>query len=252
MDRLKVFSSTSVKSIAILMMLIDHFAATILYSLIVDRGYKEYADLYYFCRYIGRVAFPIFCYILVEGFIHTKNLEKYIKRMLLFAFISEVPFDMAIKGVFLEFSHQNVFFTLALGLIAIWFIEYSFNNFRYDDPIRIAGAWCGVSICCAITYYAKTDYALIGVIIVVLIYLFRNAPVIPCFIGPVLLIVWEYIKYYGENRTRYFEIASFLAVPILLMYNGKRGHLKIKWLFYIIYPLHLFIIGLVRMRYFNG
>ena len=98
----KGLNSFQLKCIAIVTMLIDHIGAIIFPT---QMGF----------RIIGRFSFPIFCFLLVEGFHHTKDVKKYMIRLGIFALISEIPYDLAFRNVFLEFERQNVFFTLLLG-----------------------------------------------------------------------------------------------------------------------------------------
>lgn len=132
-------TGSTLKIIAIVCMLIDHIGAVILerylyanglsyktMQMMVEGGFGNLqkvviADL--ILRLIGRLAFPIFCFLLVEGFYYTSNRAKYVLRLFLFALISEVPFDFAFKNSWLEFSYQNVFFTLTIGLLTIWGID---------------------------------------------------------------------------------------------------------------------------------
>ena len=103
-------------------MLIDHIAAVLVDS-------RAYPELYGAMREIGRLAFPVFCFLIVEGYFNTKNVKKYVGRLLIFGVISEIPFDLAIFGrPGTEFAHQNVFFTLLTGLLVIWFIDTHKEN----------------------------------------------------------------------------------------------------------------------------
>ena len=124
-------SASVLKWIAVVTMLIDHFAAAVYWQL----DGKEY-EIYRILRYIGRIAFPIYCFLLVEGFFYTHNVKKYIGRCLVFALLSEIPFNMAIFGKVWYPQGQNVYFTLTLGLCALVVL----------DKIRKAGAqydiWC--------------------------------------------------------------------------------------------------------------
>ena len=99
-------------------MIVDHFAVAIY----VNTANYQF-DVYRIMRGIGRIAFPIYCFLLVEGFYHTHDVKKYISRCFLFAVISEVPFDLAVHGVWFYPGAQNVFFTLAIGLCTLYAVS---------------------------------------------------------------------------------------------------------------------------------
>lgn len=118
-------SGSTLKLIAIFTMLIDHTAATVILQMINNGiGGQTLIDIYWVMRSIGRMAFPVFCFLLVEGFKYTHSREKYAARMFIFALISEIPFDLAINNTVLEFKSNNVFFTLLLGLLAITVLDW--------------------------------------------------------------------------------------------------------------------------------
>ena len=114
------------KLIAVISMLIDHTSAVILEQI---PGLENPAFL---MRIIGRLAFPIYCFLLVEGFYHTRSRAKYAGRLFLFALISEVPFDLAFSRRMWDFSSNNVFFTLLFGLLVIWGVEGIKQKFVAD------------------------------------------------------------------------------------------------------------------------
>ena len=148
----KILSQETLKIIACVTMLIDHIGAVFVPSM------GNYY-VYYGMRIIGRLAFPIYCFLLVEGAIHTSNRMKYAKRLLIFAFISEIPFDLAFFNHFVALEHQNVFFTLFLGLVCIMILE--------SAPQYTV-------LCFVLAYVAElanTDYGMMGVIFIVLYYL---------------------------------------------------------------------------------
>lgn len=241
-------SAAALKNIALITMIIDHFAAGIIFCLVKYQGHTELAQIYYACRYIGRLAFPIYCYFIVEGFYHTSNIKKYLLRLFIFALISEVVFDMALKRTYFELTHQNVFFTLFLGLLAITGINYFFTNYIYGDVRRLLGASFCFAVCALIAHFCKTDYSEKGVLIIVVIYVLHGIPILPEIIGPTILAIFEMIDSAGKN-SKYFEVAAILAIPLLLMYNGKKGRGLPQYLYYIAYPLHLLIIGIICMKY---
>lgn len=135
--RRKGISGSTLKLVAIITMLIDHTAATILDRTLVVRGIRNLNasdvqaiqefyiknGLIYFTdsimRLIGRLSFPIFCFLLVEGFTHTRSKWKYAARLAAFALISEIPFDLAFHGEVFYMNYQNVFFTLLIGLLVM-------------------------------------------------------------------------------------------------------------------------------------
>ena len=124
-------NSSALKVIAVVTMLIDHIAADLLVKLLIQNGTWELIDYngsrllnilsaehmgmintYQMMRNVGRIAFPIYCFVLVEGFMRTRSVKKYLERILLFAFISEIPFDLAFAGKAFHWCYQNVMFTL--------------------------------------------------------------------------------------------------------------------------------------------
>jgi hypothetical protein len=136
-------SGSGLKIIAMISMLTDHIAACIIERYMDSAGIAlEFMTpngsvnliyiIYFVMRLIGRLAFPIYIFLLVEGFLHTRSRVKYLVRLLIFALVSEIPFDVAFQlepcevksGSLFEFTYQNVFFTLALGLLTIIVIGF--------------------------------------------------------------------------------------------------------------------------------
>lgn len=124
-------SGSTLKLIAVVTMLTDHAGATVIRAIwrhpavsSVPERYTLWSHIYAASRDIGRIAFPIFCFLLVEGFLHTRNVRKYAERLLLFALISELPFDLALKGNWYYPAKQNVYFTLLIGLLVLIGLRY--------------------------------------------------------------------------------------------------------------------------------
>lgn len=212
-----IFSGGTLKIIAIVSMLIDHTAAVL-----VEPGTTQYNIMR---SYIGRLAFPIFCFLLVEGFIHTKDIRKYALRLGIFALVSEIPFNLAFMGDAYDTYHQNVFFTLFIGLLVLIGIK-AFDKYKVVCiGIIIVG--------CLLAKYLKTDYNYMGVLMILCFYYFRDN-IATLFVGilPLNMILGQ-------------SIAVLTLIPIRL-YNGKRG-LSLKYVFYIFYPLHLYILYLIKL-----
>ena len=107
----KGLTGSTLKIIAMIAMLIDHIGAAVLVRVIRSTGDMSLYEGYTILRKIGRIAFPIFCFLLVEGFIHSSDKKKYALRLGIFALLSEVPFDLAFQSKVVGFEYQNVFFT---------------------------------------------------------------------------------------------------------------------------------------------
>lgn len=174
--RYQILSGSTLKLIALIVMFIDHVGAVILLNL-PELGYisEEYYELWYRCyritRNIGRSAFPIFCFLLVEGFCHTHSKAKYALRLFAFALISQIPYSLAIVG---EFSLQdtNVFFTLLLGLLTIWGMSEADRYVRDEFLNLLIKALC-VATGCMTAYILKTDYDYQGILLIAILYIFR-------------------------------------------------------------------------------
>ena len=199
-------------------MLIDHTAHVLI---------SPYAPMYMPMRAIGRLAFPIFCFLIVEGFYHTRNVSKYLFRLGIFAFISEIPFDLAIYGEpFYEYS-QSVYFTLFIGLAVIYGLQ-KLENINFSNIGLFFLCQCIVILAgCMLAVIVRADYDAMGVILIAAFYLFREKKLY--LIVAVLLIT----IFHGG-----MEGLASLSLLFILQYNGQRGP-KVKYAFYVFYPVHL-------------
>lgn len=221
----KGLTGSTLKIIAMITMLIDHIGAAVLVRMIIA-GNSELYDMYSVLRMIGRIAFPIFCFLLIEGFCYTKDAKKYAARLFLFALLSEVPFDLAFSSKVLEFQYQNVFFTLVIGLVTIMLYK-KVGEAPVQNPILklVMQLAVGIAGGC-VAEVMKTDYGMLGVMVIVVFYMLRENRFYQIAVGCVLFI---------ENVT------ALLAFVPIAFYNGSRG-LNMKWLFYIFYPAHLLLL----------
>lgn len=243
-------SSFYLKMIAIISMLIDHIGAVIIESMLTYNSINGIDDesllnTYYIMRSIGRIAFPIFCFLLIQGYLHTSDIKKYLTRLFIFAFISEIPFDLANFNEILEFSYQNVFFTLFFGLLAIYIsdslvknlVKKSSSSKSLKSVLNILIFLIIFSLAGYITYLLNTDYSYYGILLILLLYKSSNNKIytaISLFIG---LLFERHLPF------------VFLSIPIILLYNGEKGK-NIKYFFYIFYPAHLTILYIINNFYF--
>lgn len=227
--RFQILSGSALKMIAIITMFIDHLGAIILSKIpacneaLFSIGTKSYT-IYRLSRDIGRVAFPIFCFLLVEGFIHTRNRFKYGRNLLLFALISEVPWNIWHGGWTCE--KQNVFFTLFFGYLAFCAIEHFYDNQKVQFLCLAALFF--------IAYHFNADYGWKGYIFLLIMYLFRFEKATQALVGSCWL---------------YYEWKACFAFISINMYNGKRGFIRGKfgkYFFYAFYPVHIILLLMIK------
>ncbi|WOO35628.1 TraX family protein [Anaerocolumna sp. AGMB13020] len=313
---------STLKLIAIFVMLIDHIAATVISNILVsvnffmmgsaasqDTYYQTMSTVYFIMRWIGRLGFPLFCFLLVEGFIHTRSKMKYVIRLALFCLISEIPFDLAFTGRAFYTGYQNVFFTLLIGFIVMCGFQAISERLKEKkwvpllSVIGVAGggyivatvansgiymlnsiifAATGKSLPGSLIYYSdkrfivmvligaillliiylagrkshksfdtlfadlavlalgmqvanllRTDYSAFGILTIAVFYVYRRNPFRSALAGCIVL-----------NIMTLDEITAFFTLIPIAKYNGERG-LRLKYVFYAFYPVHLFLLYII-------
>ncbi len=224
-------SGAGLKLIAIISMLADHVNKALIYPYLEsNHGFLAFiSDVF---DIIGRIAFPLFCFMLVEGYFKTRNRKKYLLNLLLFGVISEVPFDMFTTASFFNMNWNNVMFTLALVLVTVWIID----TLKEKMQKRPKALWYLVSILivlgmCIVSMSLSLDYEHHAILIGYFFYLFHDMPV--------FAIPFGYASMFKEPW-------ALLGFGLTLTYNGERGK-QHKMLYYWFYPVHLLILGLLRL-----
>lgn len=188
----------------------------------------------------GRIAFPIFCFLLVEGIIHTKSIKKYAVSIGILAIISEFVYDFAFHNTFWEFSEQNVLFELLLGLLIVWL--YKFLEEKQKREFIIFPLLFAIMISIAL----NLDYGMGGILCIFLFYIgSKKDGKQKCFIYFLaILMTATNIQNLVVMR---LQLYSLLALIPLLLYNGEKGYKFNKYIFYTFYPLHLILLYIVRL-----
>lgn len=234
-------SAATLHILAMAFMLMDHLWATLLPA-------QEWLTC------VGRIAFPIFAFMAVEGYFHTHNLKKYLLRMLIFAVISEVPFDLMYGGTWFYPVHQNVIWTLMMGLAGIHLMETvrkkksTFVYILVSAIVVILGGLLGT--------LSMVDYYGIGVLTVFIFYFFRGRKWW-CLLGQMLALYWVNVELLGGLMYPIrlfgmeFELCqqglALLALLPIWLYRGRQGyHSKpFQYFCYAFYPIHMLVIVLV-------
>lgn len=233
-------SGGTLKLLAVGTMLIDHIAAAVLTRLLYRSSWNEdLYRIYYLCRMIGRTAFPIYCFMLIEGVKYTHNRLKYLGRMGLLALLSEIPFDLAFQSRILEFSYQNVFFTLTIALAAMLVLrrveEQNAAGGEMSLGRKVLQSLLFLVVCVVAMGMAglmQTDYGWRGVFCILCMYFLRK--------NKILQLVAGYLAFVLLLG----EVAALPAFLLLGIYNHQKGWDN-KWFFYGFYPVHLFLLYLV-------
>ena len=230
-SKIQCLSGAWLKLIAIVSMLIDHVNKALIYPYLTANqgGLTLVSNLF---DIIGRIAFPLFCFFVVEGYFKTRNRKKYLLNLLIFGVISEVPFDMFTTASFFNMNWNNVMFTLALVLITIWIIDVLKEKMQHlPKALWFIVSWLIVLIMCAVAMGLALDYEHHAILIGYFFYLFYDVRL--------LSVPFGYASMYTQPW-------ALLGFGLTLTYNGERGK-QYKMLNYLFYPAHLLILGILRL-----
>lgn len=234
----------SLHIMAMVFMLFDHMWATII----------PHSD---WMTCVGRLAFPIFAFLIVEGYFHTHSLKKYVGRLLIFAVISEIPFNLMMGNTVFYPTHQNVLWTFLIGILCIHIIEKAKHTEKVW-LIALAGV-ASLTIATVLGLLGMVDYYNAGIYTVLVFYVFRGRKwwnflgqfLLLAYINIQLLSGMEYeIHMFGHTFFIVQQSFALLALIPIWLYRGKQGpHSKgLQYLYYAFYPVHTLILGLLQMR----
>ena len=227
----KCLSNFDLKLVAIITMTIDHI------------GVVFSTPFYNFLRAVGRLSFPIFAFLLTEGYVHTKSFSKYFFRLLVLAVVSEVIYDYVFYGSFIYLEANNIFFTLALGLLTLWLLDKSrtlvkkYFKEKIDLTIILPITYLLIIVVMGlIAELLSFSYGMLGILVISFFYLFKkNFPLTVLSVSLSTLILGDTMQYF-----------SLLSLILIYFYNKKLGK-KCKVFFYLYYPLHILVLGVIRM-----
>ncbi|MBS5822272.1 MAG: hypothetical protein KID00_00185 [Clostridium argentinense] len=223
-------SNFYLKLIACICMLIDHI------------GYLFFPQ-YEFLRVIGRIAFPIFSYLITEGYTHTSSIRKYSLRLLIFALVSQIPYMLVFNT-----SNLNIFFTLFIGLITIYATDHEFSKNQLLNNISKIIA---ILALVASSYLFHTEYGIYGVLTILAFKLFKcnfTKLIIAQVIVNIIYIVpiYKYVFINGYiNLGIFIQSTSLLSLIFIKKYNGEKGK-SFKYAFYAFYPLHILLLYIIK------
>lgn len=234
-------TSFLLKLIGIITMLCDHSGDAILVK-------------FSFLNLIGRIAFPLFAFQLTQSYIHTKNLKKFIYRLLIFSLVSQIPFTLFLStfadtyntiqifSLNIRLYSLNIGFTMLLSVLAI---------LAFD---KIENKFCGLGVSLLIVFISQllnVDYGAFGVLLILILYIFRNNKFALNICCIITICSYYFIRFLQKPTISivnyYLPLTLFTCLPFIFinLYNGKQGA-KVKYLFYIFYPMHLLLLYFIN------
>lgn len=225
---LKGINGAQLKYIAFTSMFIDHFNKAIITPFLTGTGPMVIITTIF--DILGRIAFPIFAFMVVEGFFKTKSQWKYLRNLLIFAVISEIPYDMFQSAEFVNTWSQNILWGLALGLFTIMATD-KLKAYIKKRPLWIFVSLLLVALSSLGSMLISSDYEYYAIIIIYLYYIFYDKRLLASGLGYLVIIK---------------EIYAILGFATVLLYNGEKGKQN-KIFNYLFYPVHLLIFGIIRI-----
>lgn len=241
---MKKLNSNHLKLIAIIAMTIDH-VADLLYPGMPNNAISIVLHI------IGRLTAPIMFFFICEGFYYTKNLKKYILRLFIFALISHFAYCFAFGIDFIPFISGNFFnqtsimWSLAWAVVALY-IVHGKNNLKQWQK------WLLIILINVITFAA--DWSSIAVMAVVAMYSNRGNLKKQILSMSFWVLIYAIVSFFFVSKIYgLVTLAVVLVYPLLKLYNGEKGKAKwMKWFFYLYYPLHLVVIGILRLMIYGN
>lgn len=248
----KGISQEALKLIACVTMLLDHIGAALVSP--TDAIYHANVELYttmawvnLILRCIGRMAFPIFCFLLVEGVYHTRSPKKYVQRLTIGMILSEIPFDLAFFRDGISWAHQSVMVTLLLGCLMVLLMN------------RSKGIW---KLLWIVPFYfaaelLHTDYGGDGILLIALFALAKGRKHEKWWLlAAMFLMYWDLsytCRYYNLDIYLPMNRLPLLAAAPILLYDGRKltYSKKIQWAFYLFYPVHIAVLALLKLLFLS-
>lgn len=230
--------------IALVSMFIDHLWKFDYFAYYSHKG--VFSANWEICYYIGRLAFPIFAFQIVQGYYHTKNLKKYYLRLFILALLTEIPFSMMINYKIIDLSYQNVVWALLCGLFTIHILDKIIKSDR-DKFLKIILQIAVILVAYYFGNLVHFDYDGGGILIILTFFYAKLCP--KKIFKPIIQILalsFVFIIIYNDYTLK--ALAPLMSLPILWAYNGKLGYTSKIWrdFCYSFYPVHMVIIILIR------
>lgn len=245
----KGISQEGLKIVACLTMLVDHIGYEIIYPIYSSVSIVSTTDLpavrllyklYLLCRCIGRIAFPIFAFLLVEGIHHTRDRKKYALRLTIGAILAEIPYNLVVSG-HISGPKQSVMATLLLGFMAVHYMEKC-RSLAWKPIVLIPFA--------VLAEVFRVDYGWEGIVLIALFELSREMYSPNLVQAGGMIVLFHYMSSHIltlGNFTLPMQVLGVLSLVFIVNYNGRKltSNKAVQWGFYLFYPVHLLILWVI-------
>ena len=244
-------TSSQLKLIALVSMVIDHIGRVLCQPWLMEHtadagtAYEAVTRLNDFLRTLGRLAYPLFIFLMIEGFVYTRDRKKYALRLACFAVIAEIPFDLAMSDTWWYMGYQNVLITLLFGFIGMYLIEV-LREHVHERWLYTLGLLAVMGGLAYLGYVSDCDYGEFGVLAMLCGYLqrFSAGKLYKKHPYEVEMAIIAFILFLGN----FTETLAFLAIIPVHYYNGEKGTSRFgKYFFYLFYPAHLLVLYGIRL-----
>lgn len=229
-------NGAQLKLFAIITMLIDHCGLVIVYYALLCStntsltAHQELLwNIYHLMRDIGRTAFPVFLFLLVQGFIHTHDRKAYARRLFVFGILSELPFNLCVDQTLFSTAHQNVMWSLLFGFFMMWGLDV-LSQKEIPETLKFLLGLVMIAAASLAAWGLHTDYRYKGILILAVLYFVRFDKRLTL-VALIVCFLWE-------------PAAIFAALPVAF-YNGQRGKMS-KQFFYWFYPVHFLVLFVMQ------
>lgn len=249
----KGVAAYTLKWIAVVTMAVDHTGVML-------GDVYGWGGWYWIMRYIGRIAFPIFAFQLIEGFYHTRARLIYLRNLLIFAAVSELPFDLLFHGWARRAEGMSIFCTLSLALLGMIASEEILRRCQKGHYVRLITVPCSLlpmAGMVALGDWLRVDYGGWGVLLIAAVYYaekfsagvpgwIRNPRLMRNTLASCAILGW--MLFYDWSHGWRIESYGVLALLPILLYNGERGRSRLsKWFFYGFYPAHILLLFGIKL-----
>jgi len=214
-----------------------------LISMFIDHIGLVFFPQYVLFRVVGRISMPLFAFFVAEGYCHTRSKKRYALIMFCFMLISWVPFNLAFRY---PMYIGNILFVFLLSILGMHLIN-GYRSSRYGKVMYISFMGIYLLMVCLLDAFAIIPEGVFGVLLPIVFYLFKDKKMWSLIFGGIVLVLLSLVMMRGLRFVDFVQFFSLLSLVLIFLYNGNKGKINLKYLFYISYPCHFILIYVLTL-----